>query len=134
PHALVEGALAAAATILDPASDKDYGGRGGTVLDPDGNQWSVGTYQPSGGGRATDPGRDDRDEEERRMRVIVVGGGHNALVAATYLARAGHDVEVLEAKDHVGGAAVSERPFPGVDVRLSRYSYLVRLLPDALAD
>lgn len=68
------------------------------------------------------------------MRVIVVGGGHNALVAATYLARAGHDVEVLEAKDHVGGAAVSERPFPGVDVRLSRYSYLVSLLPDALAD
>lgn len=64
--------------------------------------------------------------------VLVLGGGHNALVAATYLARAGLDVEVLEAREHVGGAAVSERPFGGVDVRLSRYSYLVSLLPDAL--
>lgn len=66
------------------------------------------------------------------MDVVVVGGGHNALVAATYLARAGHAVEILEANEHVGGAAVSERPFPGVDVRLSRYAYLVSLMPDAL--
>ncbi len=66
------------------------------------------------------------------MDVVIVGGGHNALVAATYLARAGHAVEVLERLDHVGGAAVSERPFPGVDVRLSRYAYLVSLMPDAL--
>ncbi len=33
------------------------------------------------------------------------------------------------ARDHVGGAAVSERPWEGVDARLSRYSYLVSLLP-----
>ncbi|GAA3459245.1 NAD(P)/FAD-dependent oxidoreductase [Saccharothrix longispora] len=62
--------------------------------------------------------------------VVVVGGGHNALVAAAYLARAGRSVLVLEKLDHVGGAAVSERAFPGVDARLSRYSYLVSLLPD----
>lgn len=66
------------------------------------------------------------------MNVVVVGGGHNALVAATYLARAGHAVEILEANEHVGGAAVSERPFPGVDARLSRYAYLVSLMPPAL--
>lgn len=66
------------------------------------------------------------------MDVVIVGGGHNALVAATYLARAGHDVEILEANDRVGGAAVSERPFPGVDIRLSRYAYLVSLMPPAL--
>ncbi|GAB2987816.1 MAG TPA: VOC family protein [Actinotalea caeni] len=47
PDDIVERALAAGATIMDPVSDKDYGGRGGTVLDPEGNQWSFGTYQPS---------------------------------------------------------------------------------------
>src|SRR6478735_6267916 len=61
--------------------------------------------------------------------VVIVGGGHNALVAASYLARAGHSVVLLERLDHVGGAAVSERPWQGVDARLSRYSYLVSLLP-----
>lgn len=68
----------------------------------------------------------------KRCDVAVVGGGHNALVAATYLARAGLDVVVLERSDHVGGAAISARPFPGVDARLSRYSYLVSMMPDAL--
>ncbi|MCE6993578.1 NAD(P)/FAD-dependent oxidoreductase [Saccharothrix sp. S26] len=64
--------------------------------------------------------------------VVVVGGGHNALVAAAYLARAGRTVLVLEKLDHVGGAAVSEQAFPGVPARLSRYSYLVSLLPDRI--
>jgi len=67
-----------------------------------------------------------------RRDVVIVGGGHNALVAATYLARAGLDVVVLERLDHVGGAAVSERPFDGFDARLSRFSYLVSLMPDEL--
>jgi phytoene dehydrogenase-like protein len=61
--------------------------------------------------------------------VVVAGGGHNGLVAAAYLARAGRRVLVLERQDHVGGLAVSVRAFPGVDARLSRYSYLVSLLP-----
>lgn len=61
--------------------------------------------------------------------VVVVGGGHNGLTAAAYLARAGRSVLVLERLDHVGGAAVSARVFPGVDARLSRYAYLVSLLP-----
>src|SRR5881394_4582888 len=61
--------------------------------------------------------------------VVVVGGGHNGLVAAAYLARAGRSVLVLERRGETGGAAVSFRAFEGVDVRLSRYSYLVSLLP-----
>ncbi|MEW2295582.1 NAD(P)/FAD-dependent oxidoreductase [Streptomyces sp. NPDC006743] len=61
--------------------------------------------------------------------VVIVGGGHNGLVAATYLARAGRSVLVLERLDRTGGAAVSTRPFAGTDARLSRYSYLVSLLP-----
>ena len=62
--------------------------------------------------------------------VVIVGGGHNGLVAATYLAQSGLSTLVLEQQAHTGGAAVSERVFPGVDARLSRYSYLVSLLPD----
>jgi phytoene dehydrogenase-like protein len=60
---------------------------------------------------------------------IIVGAGHNGLTAAAYLARAGRKVLVLERADHVGGAAISASPFPGVDARLSRYSYLVSLMP-----
>ncbi|TLS45165.1 NAD(P)/FAD-dependent oxidoreductase [Streptomyces montanus] len=61
--------------------------------------------------------------------AVIVGGGHNGLVAAAYLARAGKSVLVLERLGNTGGAAVSTRPFSGVDARLSRYSYLVSLLP-----
>ncbi|MFB7593665.1 phytoene desaturase family protein [Streptomyces sp. NPDC056160] len=64
--------------------------------------------------------------------VVIVGGGHNGLVAAAYLARAGRSVLVLERLGHTGGAAVSTRPFAGVDARLSRYSYLVSLLPQKI--
>jgi len=60
---------------------------------------------------------------------IVVGAGHNGLTAAAYLARGGRRVLVLECLDHVGGAAVSARAFSGIDAQLSRYSYLVSLLP-----
>jgi phytoene dehydrogenase-like protein len=69
-----------------------------------------------------------------RYDVVVVGGGHNALTAAAYLARAGRSVLVLERLDQVGGAAVSAWVFDGVDARLSRYSYLVSLLPRQIVD
>lgn len=64
-----------------------------------------------------------------RYDAVIVGGGHNGLVAAAYLARAGRSVLLLERLPATGGAAVSSRPFAGVDARLSRYSYLVSLLP-----
>ncbi len=66
--------------------------------------------------------------------VVIVGGGHNGLVSAAYLARAGLSVLVLERQAQVGGAAVSARVFKGVDARLSRYSYLVSMLPQKIVD
>ena len=64
--------------------------------------------------------------------AIVVGGGHNGLVGASYLAKAGKKVLLLEGTDHLGGATTSVRPFPDYDAKLSRYSYLVALLPDKI--
>ncbi|MGW4600966.1 phytoene desaturase family protein [Streptomyces sp. NPDC004457] len=72
------------------------------------------------------------NEGTRAYDAVIVGAGHNGLVAAAYLARAGRSVLVLERLDHTGGAAVSTRPFAGVDARLSRYSYLVSLLPEKI--
>ena len=66
--------------------------------------------------------------------VVIIGGGHNGLTAAAYLARAGLRVLLLERDDHLGGAAVSAEAFDGVDARLSRYSYLVSLLPQRIID
>jgi phytoene dehydrogenase-like protein len=68
----------------------------------------------------------------KQYDVVVAGGGHNGLVAAAYLSRAGLSVLVLERLGHVGGAAVSAQPFAGHEARLSRYSYLVSLMPEQL--
>ncbi len=66
--------------------------------------------------------------------VVIVGGGHNGLTAAAYLAQAGLSVIVLERLETVGGAAVSAQAFDGVDAWVSRYSYLVSLLPQRIID
>lgn len=66
--------------------------------------------------------------------AIIVGGGHNGLAAAAYLSKAGRTVLLLENLGHPGGAAVSAQAFDGVDARLSRYSYLVSLLPQQVID
>jgi phytoene dehydrogenase-like protein len=58
--------------------------------------------------------------------VIVIGSGHNGLVCGTYLARAGLRTLVLERREIVGGAAVTEEFAPGF--RASRFSYVMSLL------
>jgi len=58
--------------------------------------------------------------------VIIIGGGHNGLITAAYLARAGMSVTVLERRDVVGGASVTEEVWPGFKV--STLSYLCSLL------
>lgn len=60
--------------------------------------------------------------------AIIVGGGHNGLVAAAYLARAGRRVIVLEARELVGGCAVTEEIWPGY--RVSTASYLASLMQE----
>jgi phytoene dehydrogenase-like protein len=65
--------------------------------------------------------------------AIVIGAGHNGLIAGAYLARAGKKVVVLERRDVVGGAAVTEEIFPGY--RFTEFSYVVSLLrPEIIRD
>ena len=66
--------------------------------------------------------------------VVIIGGGHNGLVAACYLAKAGKSVVILEKEESLGGATVSQQVFPEFQARLSRYSYLVSLLPQKIID
>ena len=47
PDAAFDRAVAAGATVLRAMVDQDYGGRGGSVADPEGNHWSFGDYQPA---------------------------------------------------------------------------------------
>ena len=58
--------------------------------------------------------------------VIIIGAGHNGLVAAGYLARAGLHVTVLEQRNIVGGACVTEELIPGA--RFSTAAYVVSSL------
>jgi phytoene dehydrogenase-like protein len=69
----------------------------------------------------------------RRYDAVVIGAGHNGLVCAAYLARAGLSVCIVERRDIVGGAAVTEEFHPGF--RNSTASYTVSLLdPQVIRD
>lgn len=54
-----------------------------------------------------------KQKVKERKRVIIVGAGHNGLIAGCYLARAGHDVLVLEQNVRPGGGARTEETLPG---------------------
>ena len=70
---------------------------------------------------------------QSRHDALIIGGGHNGLVCAFYLARAGMKVRIVEARDIIGGAAVTEEFYPGF--RNSVASYTVSLLqPKVIAD
>lgn len=65
--------------------------------------------------------------------ALIIGGGHNGLVCAFYLARAGLKVRILERRDIIGGACVTEEFHPGF--RNSTASYTVSLLrPKVIKD
>jgi phytoene dehydrogenase-like protein len=65
--------------------------------------------------------------------ALVIGGGHNGLVAAAYLAQSGARTLVLEARDHTGGAATTEAPWPDApEFRVTRLSYVMSLLPPTI--
>ncbi len=69
----------------------------------------------------------------KKYDALIIGAGHNGLVCAFYLARAGLKVRIVERRDVVGGAAVTEEFFPGF--RNSVASYTVSLLqPKVIAD
>ncbi|MEP1448882.1 MAG: NAD(P)/FAD-dependent oxidoreductase [Paraglaciecola sp.] len=64
--------------------------------------------------------------------AIIIGAGHNGLVCANYLAMAGKKVRILERREVVGGAAVTEEFHPGF--RNSVASYTVSLLNPKVID
>ena len=65
--------------------------------------------------------------------VIIIGGGHNGLTCGAYLARAGRRVLVLEKRQVLGGAAVTEEIYPGFKYTVA--SYVVSLLrPEIIRD
>ncbi len=70
---------------------------------------------------------------DRSYDAIVIGGGHNGLVNAAYLARAGKRVLLLEQREMVGGATVTEEIYPGFNYTVM--SYVVSLLrPEVIRD
>ena len=69
--------------------------------------------------------------QANRYDAVIIGGGHNGLVAAGLLAKAGRRVVVLERRETVGGAAVTETPW-GPDYKVTALSYVMSLMPPTI--
>src|SRR5579862_7688407 len=65
--------------------------------------------------------------------IVIIGGGHNGLVAAFYLAKAGYKPLVLERRNQVGGAAITEEFHPGFRSSVLAHS-AGPLRPDVVRD
>ena len=72
------------------------------------------------------------EQQKTTYDAVIVGAGHNGLVCAAYLARAGHRVAVVERRDVVGGACVTEELLPGY--RFSTASLVTALFPQQIMD
>ena len=71
--------------------------------------------------------------KSRNYDAIVVGGGHNGLVNGAYLARAGLNTLILERRNFVGGAAITEELVPGFN--FTTFSYALSLIrPDIIQE
>jgi phytoene dehydrogenase-like protein len=69
----------------------------------------------------------------QRYDAVVIGGGHNGLISGAYLARGGLRTLVLERREILGGATLTQEVFPGF--RFSVVSYVVSLLrPEIIRD
>jgi phytoene dehydrogenase-like protein len=69
----------------------------------------------------------------KQYDAVIVGGGHNGLTCGAYLARAGKSVLVLERRDVIGGASVTEEFAPGF--RASTFSFIMgHLHPKVIAE
>ena len=96
---------------------------------PDGNQKSAGFGLAT---RAAGAALNHRKGYSMSYSAIIVGAGHNGLVAANYLAKEGGRVLVLERRDFVGGACITEELFP--DFRVSSCSYICHMLQGKVID
>src|SRR6267378_1859939 len=72
-------------------------------------------------------------DKDRAYDAIVIGGGHNGLVNGAYLAKSGLRTLILERRNVVGGAAITEELRPGF--WFTTFSYALSLLrPDIIQD
>jgi len=71
--------------------------------------------------------------KSRNYDAIVVGGGHNGLINGAYLAKGGLSTLIIERRDVVGGAAITEELVPGF--QFTTFSYALSLLrPDIIQE
>src|SRR4029079_12634955 len=89
--------------------------------------------RPGGSRAGRASGQETGTDMANKYDAIIIGGGHNGLTAGAYFSRAGAKTVVLEADDHVGGAADSSNPFKDhPDIKVSTYSYVVSLVPPTI--